>query len=138
MRSAACLERNRAATYKQTMRARKEYAEPAVRDEEDAPFDMANLYPRDTGLPMTIWVSRRGRARHDVRIKVCITPGDRMDPTDTAVMAVGPEPRLIHGDLPPEDVESVAKWIEANAAALVDYRDGRLSTVEFIHQLRKV
>jgi hypothetical protein len=120
------------------MRAQNVDAQPAARDEEAAPFDMANLYPRDTGLPMTIWVSPRGRARHDVRIKVCTTPGDRMDPTNTAVMAVRPEPRLVHGDLPPEDVESVAKWIEANAEALVDYWDGRLSTVEFVHQLRKV
>ena len=120
------------------MRAQKVDDEPGARDEVDAPYDMANLYPRDTGLPMTIWVSARGRARHDVRMKVCITPGDRIDPANTAVMAVRPEPRLVHGDLPPEDVESVAKWIEANAAALVDYRDGRLSTVEFIHQLRKV
>ena len=120
------------------MRAQKVDAEPAARDEEDAPFDMANLYPRDTGLPMTIWVSPRGRARHDVRIKVCTKPGDRMDPTNTAVMGVRPEPRLVHGDLPPEDVESVAKWIEANAAALVDYWDGRLSTVEFVHRLKKV
>src|SRR5688572_25987684 len=65
------------------MRAQKVDAEPEARDEEDAPFDMANLYRRDTGLPMTIWVSPRGRARHDVRIKVCTTPGDRMDPTNT-------------------------------------------------------
>jgi len=33
-------------------------------------FEMANLYPGTTGLPMTIWVGPRGRARHDVRIKV--------------------------------------------------------------------
>lgn len=71
--------------------------------EEEAPFDMANLYPRDTGLPMTIWVSPRGRARHDVRVKVCTTHGDRMDATNTAAVAVRPEPRIVHGDLPPTD-----------------------------------
>jgi len=36
----------------------------------DELFEMANLYPRTTGLPMTVWVSPRGNARHDVRIKV--------------------------------------------------------------------
>ena len=25
-------------------------------------YQMANLYPRDTGLPMTVWVSVRGGA----------------------------------------------------------------------------
>jgi hypothetical protein len=33
-------------------------------------FSMANLFPADTGLPMVVWVSERGHARHDVRIKV--------------------------------------------------------------------
>jgi hypothetical protein len=43
----------------------------APRDNEpNDTFEMANLYPRDTGLPMTIWVSPRGRARHDARINV--------------------------------------------------------------------
>ena len=28
-------------------------------------YEMANLYPRTTGLPMTVWVSPRGNARHD-------------------------------------------------------------------------
>jgi hypothetical protein len=30
---------------------------------------MANLFPVTTGLPMTVWVSPRGSAGHDVRIK---------------------------------------------------------------------
>ena len=33
-------------------------------------FEMANLYPATTGLPMTIWVSPQGNARHDVRVEV--------------------------------------------------------------------
>jgi len=39
-----------------------------IGSEADDLFEMANLYPRETGLPMTIWVSPRGNARHDVRI----------------------------------------------------------------------
>jgi hypothetical protein len=30
-------------------------------------FEMANLYPSTTGLPMTVSVSPRGNADHDVR-----------------------------------------------------------------------
>jgi hypothetical protein len=56
-------------------------------DNEDL-YEMANLYPDTTGLPMTVWVSPRGNARHDVRIKVNMTHGDRMDITNTAVVAV--------------------------------------------------
>ena len=42
-------------------------------------FVMANLSPRMTGLPMTVWVSPRGNARHDVRIKVNTTHGNQND-----------------------------------------------------------
>jgi hypothetical protein len=49
-------------------------------------FEIANLLPRTTGLPMTLWVSPRGRLRHDARIKVCLTSGPRMVVTNTAVV----------------------------------------------------
>lgn len=45
---------------------------------EDDLFEMANLYPATTGLPMTVWVSPRGNARHDVRIKVNTNHGNQM------------------------------------------------------------
>jgi hypothetical protein len=38
-------------------------------------YEMANLFPRTTGLKLTVWVSPRGRARHDARIKVSLTHG---------------------------------------------------------------
>ena len=44
----------------------------------DELFEMANLFPRTTGLPMTVWVSPRGNARHDVRIKVNMTHGNQI------------------------------------------------------------
>jgi hypothetical protein len=113
-------------------------AEQAPREDEEAPFDIADLYPRDTGLPMTVWVSPRGRARHDARVKICRSHGDRMDPTNTAVVAVRPRPRLVGGDLTADDLRAVAAWIEANGDALLRYWDGRLSTVEFVQQMKRI
>ena len=58
-------------------------------------FEMANLFPRTTGLPMTVWVSPRGNARHDVRVKVNMTHGNQMSPANTAVVGVRPSrPRI--------------------------------------------
>jgi hypothetical protein len=108
------------------------------RTESSDTFEMANLYPRDTGLPMTIWVSPRGRARHDARIKVCLTPGDRMDATNTAVVAIRPAPRLISGALPARDFDRVASWIARNTEALIDYWNGTLSTVEFVQRMKRL
>ena len=120
------------------MRARKIGKQLPEQEGEGAPFEMANLYPRDTGLPMTVWVSPRGLARHDVRIKVCTTHGDRMDPTNTAVVAVRPGARLLHGELSSEDIALVTQWVDANREALVGYWDGALSTVEFVQRLRRI
>jgi hypothetical protein len=79
------------------MRAKE--IEQAVAPEDDAQFDddqdlfeIANLYPDTTGLPMTIWVSPCGKARHDVRAKVNMTHGNQMNIADTAVVGVRPTP----------------------------------------------
>ena len=101
-------------------------------------FEMTNLYPRDTGLPMTVWISPRGRALHDARVKVCMTPGDRMAATNTAVVAIRPEPRLLRGALAPRNFAPVAHWISLNAEALIAYWEGRLSTVDFAVRMQKV
>src|ERR1700722_8025140 len=99
---------------------------------------MTNLYPRDTGLPMTVWASPRGLARHDARVKECRTPGNNMDPTNRAVVAIRPSPRVVHGPLAQRDFAPVAEWIALNEAALIGYWNGTLSTVEFAASLRRI
>ena len=101
-------------------------------------YEMANLYPRETGLPMTVWVSPRGRARHDARVKVCMTSGNRMDTTNTAVVAIRPEPRLLSGTLSPWDFAAVSRWITQNHDALIDYWDGALGTLELGARLHRI
>lgn len=101
-------------------------------------YEMANLYPRDTGLPMTVWVSPRGRNRHDARIKVCRTRGDKMDGTNLAVVAIRPVPRVVHGPLAQSDFAPVAAWIALNEEALLGYWNGTLSTLEFGARLRRL
>lgn len=101
----------------------------ALEEERDL-FEMANLFPRTTGLPVTVWVSPRGGARHDVRIKVSRTTGDRMDINDTAVVAVRPNPALLRGELSSDVLRAVYSWVDLNTAALVAYWNGELDTLE--------
>ena len=107
-------------------------------EQENELFEMANLYPRDTGLPMTVWVSTKGNIRHDVRVKVCRPHGDRMMVEDTAVVGVRPEPRVIEGPLATADFKLVSAWIKLNEPALVGYWDGELSTIEFARALQRI
>jgi len=69
-------------------------------------FLMANLRPKTTGLPMVVWVSERGNARHDVPVKVALQHGDRIDPSHTAVFGVRPSPSLISGIYP----QRISAW----------------------------
>lgn len=103
-------------------------------------YEMANLYPEDTGLPMTVWVSPRGNARHDARVKVCRVHGNRMvpDPDDTAVVALWPEPRLIEGTLRADDLGPVLRWAAANRDVLMDYWEGRIGTGAMVRRLAPV
>jgi hypothetical protein len=106
-------------------------------DAEDNFFEMANLFPADTGLPMVVWASERGGARHDVRVKVNQAHGTRILPGSFAV-AVRPAPRLVAGNLSPADLGAVSEWIRLNEAALVDDWEYRISTSQLIQQLRRL
>ena len=101
-------------------------------------FEIANLYPETTGLPMTIWVSPRGNARHDVRVNVNMTHGDQMTIANTAVVGVRPAPRLISGRLPQADVQAVFEWVVLNTETLVAYWDGQIDTARMVQALKKL
>jgi hypothetical protein len=108
-----------------------------MNDAEGDLFLMANLRPDDTGLPMVVWVSERGHARHDVRIKVAMTNGPKIDPTFTATVGVRPQPSLIAGYLQPLDLRAVERWIVLNEAVIVDYWNSAISTAEMLQRIQR-
>jgi hypothetical protein len=102
----------------------------------DELFEMANLYPRTTGLPMTVWLGPRGNARHDVRIKVNMAHGNQMNVDNTAVVGVRPSPHLVAGQLSPEDQRLVFEWVRLNSDAIIAYWDGEIDTLELAQKLQ--
>jgi hypothetical protein len=104
----------------------------AVRDE----YELVNLTPDLTGLPMTVHAMPRGRARDDVRLKVHRTHGSRMVASNTAVVGVRPVPHLVDNGLKPKDQVLVYQWAALNEPALVDYWQGRINSREFLDRLR--
>jgi hypothetical protein len=99
-------------------------------------FTITNLFPRRTGLPMTVWVSPRGRARHAARIKVNLRHGERMTIGNTAVVRLEPLPEVVVGDLTAADREAVFRWIELNKAALLEHWDGLIDGGDLIERLQ--
>jgi hypothetical protein len=116
-------------------RPRRETVVPASGDDL---FEMANLYPKTTGLPMTVWVPPRGHAQHDARIKVSSIPGDRMVLDDAAVVAIRPSPVMLEGSLSGPELKVVAAWISANRDVLIDYWEGVADTADLIQRLKRV
>jgi Domain of unknown function (DUF4160) len=116
------------------MRAPREAA-----DEANDLFEMANLSPTLTGLPMIVWISERGRARHDVRVEVSLVHGRRAHPGRTASVSVRPTVEIVAGPaLDARDMELVRQWIEVNREAIVAYWNGDLLTDEVIARLKHV
>jgi hypothetical protein len=120
------------------MKSNTPISEQASAITSDELFEMANLYPRTTGLPMTVWVGPRGNARHDVRIKVNMSHGNQMNVDNTAVVGVRPVPHLIAGRLSSQDQRLVFEWVGLNAAAIIAYWDGDIDTAELIQALKRL
>ncbi len=120
------------------MKSNTPISEQANAITSDELFEMANLYPRTTGLPMTVWVGPRGNARHDVRIKVNMSHGNQMNVDNTAVVGVRSAPHLIAGRLSSQDQRLVFEWVGLNTAAIIAYWDGDIDTAELIQALKRL
>jgi hypothetical protein len=108
---------------------------PGIEVDEDF-FDTANLSPTLTGLPMVVWISEHGRARHDARVKVSLVHGRRAHPDQTASVSVRPAVDVIAGrPLDPRDLTLVRQWIELNRDTILAYWNGDLLTDEVIARL---
>jgi hypothetical protein len=105
---------------------------------EDELYEMANVYPDDSGLPMTVCVRPRSNERHGPRIKVCTVPGARMHPNDTVTVTLPPIRDIPPGTLSAADLRDVSNWIRLNEAAITAHWEGRISSIEFGRRLRKL
>ena len=120
------------------MKANEIVSDDARAAESDDLFEMGNLFPRTTGLPTTVWVSPRGKARPDVRVKVHMNHGNQKNPANTAVVGVRPSPHVIAGRLSPDDQRAVFEWLSLNTAALVAYWEGQIDTIQLGQRLLPV
>ncbi len=93
-----------------------------------ASFDMANLRPDRTGLPFVVFISQKGGARHDVRVK--LARAAKVRPSDMITVAVRPSPHIVRGRISAREFELVKRWIELNERALTDYWNGVIEYTE--------
>jgi len=98
---------------------------------------MANLRPERTGLPFVVFISQKGGARHDVRVKVA--HGAKVRPSEMVTVAIRPSVRVVRGKLDPPDLALLTRWIDLNHTVLIQYWDGEIEyTEDAISALRPV
>ena len=105
--------------------------------EGQATFEMANLRPERTGLPFVVFISQRGGARHDVRVKVARMP--RVRPSEMVTVVLRPSVRVIRGRLDPHDLALLRQCIDLNEQVLIDYWNGVIGyTEDALNALRSI
>jgi hypothetical protein len=96
--------------------------------EGQASYEMANLRPERTGLPFVVFISQKGDARHDVRVKVA--PGAKVRPSEMVTVAIRPSVRVVRGELDPGDLALLTRWIDLNRNTLIEYWNGDIEYTE--------
>jgi hypothetical protein len=99
---------------------------PVPLETEDDFFFMSNLPPSFTGLPFLVWISQRGFARHDIRVKV--TRSHKVKPGEFITVSVRPTVKVLRGELRPAELKLLCKWIKLNQETLIKFWEGDIET----------
>ena len=77
--------------------------------------EMTRVAPRDSGLDQHIWISSKGNAKHEARIKVSNIKG-KFASDDNFSISVENEPSHKAGTtkIKPEDYQKIKDWIRLN------------------------
>jgi len=110
-------------------------------DGEDFLFEMANLFQKDTGLPMIIWADVNRRGKHNSpRIKVSTSHSANVHEGELVPVLLSEKPRILprskQGAIPPDDLKEVGRFISLNKEILMQYWNGTISTSEFVSNLK--
>lgn len=96
---------------------------------------MSNLSPRLTGLPFVVWISPKGGARHDLRVKISLGP--KAKPEEFVTVSVRPTVAVLEGELTAAQLKLLTEWIDLNRDTLVRFWDGDIEYTEDVLSLLK-
>lgn len=101
-------------------------------------YEMANLFPKHTGLPFVVWVSIQGGARHDVRVKV--SPGPKAQAANLISVGIRPNIHVIEdtGEMSAADFNLLTHWIEVNRETIIQYWNGEIDTIDLAAAIRSL
>jgi hypothetical protein len=110
---------------------------------EEMMFEMANVRPKESGLPVVIYISTgfvEGKLlNHGPRIKVSKSYAHKFDVRNTFVMTISDRPAIkgTH-ELKPEDITQIKAFVIKNQDILNAYWFDDVSTLDMLHGLEKI
>lgn len=110
--------------------------EAARQSDSDRLFEMANLFPKHTGLLFVVWISTGQGVQHDVWVKVSYGP--RAIPSQMTSAALHPDVHVVEGNMPPENLALLRRWITLNEAVILQYWEGQIDTIDAIRVLKPI
>ena len=127
-------------TYDTTSRTRRTYRRQSRTRELDL-YAMANLQPKTTGLPMTVYISNR-TAGHEPRVAISQQHGDQTNASDLFFMTIEDNPRIIGklAGIRVSDLMKVHQLLMANRGLLLHYwyQEPPLDTLDMLLKLTRV
>jgi hypothetical protein len=103
---------------------------------DDLKYMLTHLWPRTTGLPMTIWVSPQIDDICDPQIRIAVVHGDRTNAEGAALISINPSTDVIDGYLSTDDERIVLDWINLNEGVIRDYWLGNIDSLEMCHAVK--
>ena len=94
-------------------------------------YEMANFFPKNTGLPITIWTSIKYKNLNP-RVKI-------LDEECKVSISIEDEPKVLVGKCNSNKIiKQVFKWIKLNKNVLLDYWYQKIDTVELVKNLKSL
>ncbi len=125
------------------MKHLKEFKNFDIKDtdaSDNSLYEMSNYSSKKTGLPMIIWVSNKGKAKHGPRIKVQRDYNTKTNPDNMFTISVSDDPEIkagTQGEISNKDLELIYNWIKKNKNSLIKYWKYEVTTDEFEDEIFK-
>jgi hypothetical protein len=103
----------------------------------DDPYMLMSLRPRNTGLPMTVWITPAYDMPEPPVMKAAQIHGDLPGFENLAIVSLRPTVEVLSGNLSEPDLDAVRQWVDLNRDVLIEYWD-EADSVAVIKRLRKL
>jgi hypothetical protein len=107
--------------------------------EEELLEEMVSYRKNVTGVDNTIFISPKGNTRHAARVKLAINPPDSINPRGGEMASIAiHDGALVAGEVSPDLLKQVRRFIDENRDALIDYWEYQIDTDKLRERLKSI